>query len=72
MKDFLIKYLIFGVFILFGQFVCGFLNDEYLKFDIMFLFGIIASGIVRYYEICKEFKEQNNKDDEFNDYTGLY
>lgn len=62
MKNFLIKCLIFGLFILFGQFICGFINEEYLKLDTMFLFGIIASGVVGYYEIYKEFKEQNNKE----------
>lgn len=66
---FLINCIIFGIFLMIGQFICSFINTEYLKLDIMFLLGVMGTGAVRLYEIYKEAKEQNNKDDE---YTGLY
>lgn len=55
---FLINCIIFGIFLMLGQFICSFIDVEYLKLDIMFLIGVIGTGVVRLYEIYHEIKEQ--------------
>ena len=65
MKYFLITLIIFGFFILLGQFICSFVNTEYIKLDIMFLFGVIACSVIRVYEILKDQKEQKDNEDDY-------
>lgn len=67
---FFINCIIFGIFLILGQFICSFVDTEYLKLDIMFLLGVIGTGAVRIWEIYYESKEKQN-DDEF-DNNGLY
>lgn len=59
MKQLLINFIIFGIFITLGHIIASYCTVEGLKLDIMFLLGVLGCACVRMTEFYSEEEEEN-------------
>ena len=59
MKQLLINFIIFGIFITLGHIIASYCNVESLKLDIMFLFGVLGCACARMTEFYSEKEEKD-------------
>ena len=59
MKQLLINFIIFGIFITLGHIIASYCNAESLKLDIMFLLGVLGCACIRMTEFHLEKEEED-------------
>lgn len=61
MKQLLINFIIFGIFITLGHIIASYCNSESLKLDIMFLLAVFACACAR---MIENFNSEEEEEDE--------